>query len=110
MIVYYVKSVEEYEALKAIIDKVVVVDFSAEWCKPCKAMAPLLEEMAKTYSDTVFVSVDIDVLGDHLLDATEVKSVPTFKLFLNSKLLFEFSGANEARLRSRIEAAQKLLP
>ena len=40
----------------------VVVDFFAEWCGPCKVLAPKLDELSKQYSDIVFLKVDVDSL------------------------------------------------
>lgn len=47
----------------------VVVDFFAEWCGPCKVLAPKLEELSKQYTNVVFLKVDVDAL--------EVSAYPT---------------------------------
>lgn len=59
----------------------VLVDFCATWCAPCRAMAPLVEDLAHKYSGKVrFYKVDIDDDED-LADDLKVDAVPTFMLF-----------------------------
>ena len=69
---------------------------------PCKQIAPKFEEFSKTYTDVVFVHVDVDTL-DELPDGGDVKGVPTFKFFKGGKLLESFSGANPNKLKESIE-------
>ncbi len=55
-----------------------VIDFYATWCGPCKAMAPLLEEMSKTYAGKVdFYKIDVDAERE-LSAAFGIRSIPTF--------------------------------
>ena len=54
----------------------VIVDFHAEWCQPCKRFTPVFEEAAKTYAGKVqFVSVDVD-LHRQLADSLQISSIP----------------------------------
>ena len=102
--VEHVTTEADYEALKATRDALVVVDFSAVWCGPCRFVAPKFDEFSQRYSDAaVFVHVDIDELAD-LPDCQDVQGVPTFKFFRNGELLDKFSGANVALLESTIVA------
>ncbi|XP_010532878.1 PREDICTED: thioredoxin H8-like [Tarenaya hassleriana] len=43
-------------------DKLLVIDFTAKWCGPCKSLEPKLEEFAAKYTDVEFVKIDVDVL------------------------------------------------
>ncbi|XP_077869349.1 thioredoxin-like, partial [Saccoglossus kowalevskii] len=52
---------EEFDAeLKAAGDRLVVVDFSAQWCGPCRMIAPKVKDMAKEFPDLVFLKIDVD--------------------------------------------------
>jgi thioredoxin 1 len=81
--------------------KLVIVDFSAEWCGPCKMIAPTFEALSKEHADVVFIHVDVDVLED-LPDGSDVRGVPTFKFFKDGNLLDTFSGANKDKLSSNL--------
>ncbi len=66
------------EVLKS--DKPVLADFNAGWCGPCKAMKPILEELAAATPGVKFVSIDIDD-QDELSDDYDVASIPCLVLF-----------------------------
>ena len=62
-----------------------VVDFYADWCGPCKAVAPMLEELEKFYKNVDFFKVNIDSSPD-LAQRFKVGSVPTFKFIHKGKV------------------------
>ena len=64
--------------------KQVLVDFSAEWCPPCQALHPVLEELAEERDDFLIVAVDIDENPD-LADQYEVSSIPCVMVFKDGK-------------------------
>lgn len=97
MTVIHPHSATEYNTIKAAQGKLVVVDFSATWCGPCKKIAPRFEALSNQYPDVSFVHIDVDKFRDHE-DIKSVKGVPHFKFIKNGQLLEEFSGANEQRL------------
>lgn len=88
---------EEYNTIKSVQNKLVVVDFSATWCGPCKRIAPRFEALSNQFTDVSFVHVDVDRFRDHD-DVKSVSGVPHFKFFKNGQLLAQFSGANEQKL------------
>ncbi|NMA05163.1 MAG: thioredoxin [Acholeplasmataceae bacterium] len=63
-----------------ISEGLVLVDFFATWCGPCKMISPQLEELAKEKSDVKFLKVDVDNHPD-LKVSYQVKSIPTLVLF-----------------------------
>ncbi len=72
------KETFEAEVLKS--EMPVLVDFNAGWCGPCKAMKPILEELAAAKPEIKFVAVDIDD-QDELADDYDVASIPCLVLF-----------------------------
>jgi thioredoxin 1 len=83
-------------------DKPVLVDFSAEWCGPCKMMAPELKRFVDMHKDEVRVlKVDVD---KNRATASEfnIQGVPTLILFKQGKVLWRQSGAMTAQQLSSI--------
>ena len=93
------------EALEAAGDRLVVVDFHAEWCKPCKMLTPVVDELArKAGGKVVFLKVDVDEARD-LSAAQGVKSMPTLIFFRNGKCVDTIVGADVPGLRERVARA-----
>ena len=72
----------------------VFVDFWAEWCGPCRAVSPVVEELSKEYSDRVdFVKVNVDQNGE-LAQKYNVFSIPTLAIFKNGEVVSQKTGAS----------------
>ena len=71
---------------------IVVVDFWAEWCGPCKMFAPTFEAISAKHPEIVFGKVDTEV-EQSLAAAAGIQSIPTLMIFRDSILLFSQPGA-----------------
>jgi len=83
-----------------------LVDFWAPWCAPCRAIAPVVEELAGEYGGRVgFVKVNVD---ENTMVATEygIRSIPTLLLFKDGKPMTQIVGVrSKAELKKHLEAA-----
>lgn len=82
----------------------VLVDFSATWCGPCKALAPTIDKIAAEYAGKLAVyKVDIDSASEAASDFN-ISSVPTCVFFKSSKEVDRFTGALDIRsIKSHID-------
>ncbi len=86
------------EALAEIgYESVVLVDFWAEWCAPCKMMNPILSEIASEYEWLHVIKVNVDQ-NPALAERFEIRSIPTIKVFKNGILVGGFEGAAPKRV------------
>lgn len=97
--------VENSADLKSKLEKagnsLVVIDFFATWCGPCKMIAPKIEELEKEMEGVLFFKVNVDQCED-LANEYEISSMPTFVFIKNGKVVETFAGANYDKVRSTV--------
>ena len=97
-------TMEQYknEILKS--DKLVLIDFFADWCGPCKILGPVIEQVAAENPDIEVVKVNIDEVIE-LAQMYKVASIPTLVFLKNGELVKQHVGfASKAEITSMIEA------
>ncbi|XP_029932595.1 thioredoxin b [Myripristis murdjan] len=104
-----VVEIEDLESFLATVkdagDKLVVVDFTATWCGPCKQIAPLYKELSEKpeNKNVIFLKVDVDEAQD-VATHCNIKCMPTFHFYKNGVKVGEFSGANFTTLVEKVDA------
>nr|XP_004238753.1 thioredoxin H4 [Solanum lycopersicum] len=83
-------------------NKLVVIDFTATWCGPCRNMDPIINDFAAKYTNVEFVKIDVDELVD-VAEKYGVQAMPTFVLMKKGEVVDQIVGADKDGLKMKIE-------
>jgi putative thioredoxin len=111
---------QEKEAVEAFrrdvvepsMTKLVVIDFWAEWCGPCKALSPVLEKVAADYADKGVLLAKIDTDANQFIAAQfQIKSIPTVYAMFQGQLVADLTTARtESQLKAMLDQILTQLP
>ena len=96
---------ETFEKVVLQADKLVMVDFWATWCGPCKIIGPVVEELAKEYEGRVTVAKVNTDENPELASRYNIRGIPTLMFFKNGQIVDQLIGAvPKAQIKSKIES------
>ena len=89
-----INGANQFNEIISTSDKLVIVDFWAEWCGPCRIIKPVLEQLAEKYGDRVeLVKIDVDQQDNYPLAVQyQVNSIPQVTFFKNGVQVDQFIG------------------
>jgi len=80
------------EVLEASTQKLIILDFYADWCPPCKMLHPVLQKISEEFKDKIkILRVDVDK-NPFLAQKYNISAIPSIKIFKNKNIVSEFLG------------------
>jgi len=98
MPIHSLKTIEEFNI---VVNKYqyIMIDFFANWCGPCKQIAPFVEELSNnpTFSHIYFCKIDVDEI-DEVANMFNIQSLPTFLILKERNVINKLEGASREKL------------
>src|SRR3954465_1092445 len=100
------------DVVEPSMTKLVIIDFWAEWCGPCKALTPVLEKVASEYADKGGVLAKVDTDKNQFISAQfQIKTIPTVYAMFQGQLVADLTSARtETQLKAMLDQILKQLP
>ena len=97
-----ITTIDELEKIaKNFPSNLIIIDFFATWCGPCKGIKPVYEALSKECTNCIFLKVDVDK-SDELLGFFSPRSLPTFILMKDGKAFHKWTGTS-VDIKSKID-------
>uniref|UniRef100_A0A1B6EEF8 Thioredoxin n=1 Tax=Clastoptera arizonana TaxID=38151 RepID=A0A1B6EEF8_9HEMI len=103
MAIHISKKADLDAKLKEAGNNLVLIDFYAQWCGPCKIIGPRLdEELVPEFPDLVLIKIDVDE-AEEIVEEYEIHSMPTFVFIKNSTKIEQFAGGPYEKVRDTVK-------
>lgn len=107
-----VRDIKTVDTLSATLKEhsLVVLDFHAAWCGPCKAIMPAYMALASQFPDVVFTKINLDLADQRIVELFDVKSIPLFVVVHNNLVVDRFEGGGMPTIQNIVTKLTSLLP
>uniref|UniRef100_A0A1I7UT52 Peptide-N(4)-(N-acetyl-beta-glucosaminyl)asparagine amidase n=1 Tax=Caenorhabditis tropicalis TaxID=1561998 RepID=A0A1I7UT52_9PELO len=94
---------------RADANRLIIIDFYANWCGPCRAISPYIEQLSEQFPNATFLKVNVDVARD-LVTRYAIRAMPTFFFFKDKDHIDTVRGANQQAILSTIQKHYSSMP